>query len=69
MTSKLVTRISVDPDICFGKPHIRGTRIKVSFVLELLASDWSIDEILKEYEHLNKEDIIASLEYASNNLE
>jgi len=41
--------IDIDPDICFGKPHIKGTRIKVSFILELVSSGWTIEEILQEY--------------------
>ena len=56
--------ISTDPDICFGKPHIKGTRIKVSFILELISSGWTIEKILQEYEHLNREQIIACLIYA-----
>lgn len=58
--------ISIDPDICFGKPHIRGTRIKVSFILELITSGWTIDQILQEYEHLSREQVIASLIYAGH---
>ena len=58
--------ISIDPDICFGKPHIKGTRIKVSFILELVSSGWNIDQILEEYEHLKRDQIIASLIYAGH---
>ena len=56
--------ISIDKDICFGKPHIRGTRIKVSFILELVSSGWTIEKILQEYDHLTREQIIACLNYA-----
>jgi uncharacterized protein (DUF433 family) len=56
--------IDIDPDICFGKPHIKGTRIKVSFILELVSSGWTIEEILQEYEHLTREQVIAALIYA-----
>jgi len=64
----LSSRIAVDPEQCFGKPHIKGTRIKVSFILELLASEWSIEDILKEYSHLERKDILACLEYASQKM-
>jgi len=53
--------ITIDPDICFGKPHIKGTRIKVSFILELVSSGWTIEQILREYDHLSKDQIIACL--------
>jgi len=58
--------ISIDPDICFGKPHIKGTRIKVSFILELISSGWNIEQIQQEYDHLSREQIIASLIYAGH---
>ncbi|MFX1238019.1 MAG: DUF433 domain-containing protein [Promethearchaeota archaeon] len=58
--------ISIEPDVCFGKPHIRGTRIKVSFILELLSSGWTIEQIQQEYSHLSREQIIACLNYAGN---
>jgi uncharacterized protein (DUF433 family) len=56
--------ITIEPDICFGKPHIKGTRIKVSFILDLVSSGWTIEQILKEYDHLSREQIIACLIYA-----
>lgn len=58
--------ISIEPDICFGKPHIKGTRIKVSFILELVSSDWTIEQILQEYDHLSREQVIACLIYAGH---
>ena len=58
-------RITVDPAILTGKPIIKGTRIAVEFVLELLASGWSIDQVLLEHEPLGEEDIRACLAYAS----
>jgi len=57
-------RITVNPKILGGKPIIRGTRISVEFILELLASDVSEEEILQDYPHLTKEDINACLRYA-----
>ena len=58
--------ISFNPEVCFGKPHIKGTRIKVSFNLELVSSGWTIEQILQEYEQLSQEQVIASLIYAGN---
>lgn len=58
-------RIVVDPKILVGKPVIKGTRISVEFILDLLANDWTIDAILDEYPQLNREDIIAALKYAA----
>ena len=57
-------RIVVDPDILVGKPVTKGTRISVEFILELLANDWSYDEILNEYPQLKKEDILATIQYS-----
>lgn len=61
----LLKRISVDPNICFGKPCIRGTRIWVSLILDFLASGMSTDEILKDYPGLIKEDIQAAIAYGA----
>ena len=60
----LLKRISVDPNICFGKPCIRGTRIGVSLVLDLLANRTTIEEVLTEYPQLTKEDIHAARRFA-----
>jgi uncharacterized protein (DUF433 family) len=48
-----------DPDILFGKPHIKGTRIGVEFILDLLASGWNEAKILESYPHLTTEDLQA----------
>lgn len=48
-------RISIDPAVCFGKPCVRGTRIWVSLILDLLAGGMSVGEILQEYPHLTDE--------------
>lgn len=61
-------RITVDPKILAGKPIIKGTRISVEFVLELLSSGMTVDDVLKEYPHLKKEDVLAALEYATRTL-
>ena len=58
-------RITLDPQICHGKPCIRGLRYPVENVLEWLAGGMSIDEILADYEDLEREDIFAVLAYAA----
>jgi uncharacterized protein (DUF433 family) len=64
MTS-LLDRITIDPDICHGKPCIRGLRYPVEVLLELLSSDMSMEEILADYEDLEREDLLAALEFAA----
>ena len=59
-------RIIVDPEVLVGKPIIKGTRIAVEFVLDLLGRGWTIEQILREYDHLTPEDIQACLAYASD---
>jgi uncharacterized protein (DUF433 family) len=58
-------RITVSPDICNGKPVIRGTRITVQTVLEFLAAGDSIEDLLEEYPALKRDDVQACLDYAS----
>jgi uncharacterized protein (DUF433 family) len=58
-------RITVDPKVLVGKPVIRGTRIAVEFVVDLLARGWTAEQILDEYDHLTAHDIRACLAYAS----
>jgi len=58
-------RISINPDVCNGKPVVRGTRITVQTILEFLAAGDSPEELLEEYPALAKEDIHACLNYAS----
>ena len=55
----------IDPNICNGRPTIKGTRITVQTVLEFLGAGDSIDDILAEYPSLSREDILASLRYSS----
>jgi uncharacterized protein (DUF433 family) len=62
---KCLERITVDPDQCGGRPCIRGLRIRVKDVLELLAAGVSEAEILKDYPYLEPEDIRASLMFAA----
>ncbi len=61
----MIERITANPKILGGKPIIRGTRISVEFILDLLASDVSEEDILEEYPHLTREDIQACLRYAA----
>ena len=58
-------RITVDPNICSGKPCIKGTRIMVTNVLGMLAGGYSAARILRAYPELDREDVSAALEYAS----
>ncbi len=65
MRSELLKRIVVDPNVCFGKPTIRGTRIWVALIVEFLADGWSHAQILEEYPYLEEDDIRAALAYAA----
>ena len=60
----LSERITLDPQICHGKPTIRGLRYTVETILELLSAGMSIEDILADYEDLEKDDILAALDYA-----
>lgn len=57
-------RITVNPDICHGKPTVRGLRYPVSMILELMAAKMTPEEILADYPDLEREDITACLEFA-----
>lgn len=61
----MIDRITANPKILGGKPIIQGTRLSVEFILELLASEVSEEEILEDYPHLAREDIYACLKYAA----
>src|SRR5674476_1283476 len=56
----LLNRISVDPNVCFGKPCVRGTRVWVSLLLDFLASGMTMEQILEEYPQLTRDDILAA---------
>jgi uncharacterized protein (DUF433 family) len=60
------TRITLDPDVLAGKPIIKGTRIAVEFVIDLLGRGWTQEQILREYDHLTPEDVQACLAYAGD---
>jgi len=59
------TRITIDPNICHGKPCIRGLRYPVETILEWLAGGMTVDDILADYEDLEREDIYAALGFAA----
>ncbi len=57
-------RITIDPDVCHGKPCIAGTRIMVTNVLSQLAGGYTIEKILEGYPELTREDVVVAIEYA-----
>jgi len=61
----LLSRITMDPAICHGKPCIRGLRYPVETLLELLSSGMTTDDILADYEDLERDDILAALAFAT----
>jgi len=62
---ELLSRITINPEVCFGKPCIRGHRIWVSLILDFLASGMTTEEILKDYPDLAPEDILACIAYGA----
>ena len=65
MNSELLSRITIDPGKCGGRPCVRGKRVRVKDVLELLGAGASFEEILRDYPYLEREDILAALMYAA----
>ena len=61
-------RVVTDPDVMFGKPTIRGTRLTVEHILRLLAAGWSVEDILQEHPRLTREDIRAADAFAADHL-
>lgn len=61
----LTSRITIDPNICHGKPTIRGLRYPVDNMLELMASGMTIEELLADYPDLTKDDFLACIAYAA----
>ena len=61
----LLSRITLDPEICHGQPVIRGLRYPVEMLLELMSSGMSHEEILADYEDLERDDLLAALAYAA----
>jgi uncharacterized protein (DUF433 family) len=65
MREQLLQRISINPNVCFGKPCIRGYRIWVSLILDMLANGATFEEILEDYPFLERDDILACIAYGS----
>jgi len=65
MDENLLSRITIDPGKCGGKPCVRGKRMRVSDILELVAAGASFEEILADYAFLEREDIVAAITYAA----
>jgi len=63
--SPLLARISVDPQVCFGKPCIKGHRIWVSLILDLLAEGRTIEDVLGDYPGLARQDVLACIAYGA----
>jgi uncharacterized protein (DUF433 family) len=63
--TELLSRITIDPNICFGKPCIRGHRVWVSLILDLLAGGATVQDVLVEYPGLVEDDILACLAYGA----
>ena len=61
----LLSRITIDPAVCHGKPCVRGLRYPVEMLLELLGSGMTIDEVLADYEDLERDDLLAVLTFAA----
>jgi uncharacterized protein (DUF433 family) len=65
MSAEIFPRVTIDPNVCFGKPTIRGMRIRVSDLLGMLASGMDAAAILSDYPYLQREDITAAIAYAA----
>ena len=61
---KLINRITINPEICHGKPCIRGMRWPIEVIIDMLGSGMTIDQILDDHKELEKEDVLASLNFA-----
>jgi uncharacterized protein (DUF433 family) len=62
---ELLSRIAIDPNVCFGKPCVRGQRLWVSLILDLLAARMTTSEILQEYPGLEEADVLACIAYGA----
>jgi uncharacterized protein (DUF433 family) len=65
MEENLLSRITINPEVCHGKPTIRNMRYTVDLILDLLSAGMTNEEIIKDYPSITKEDILACLAYAS----
>jgi uncharacterized protein (DUF433 family) len=66
MNFELLKRVTIEPGKCGGRPCLRGTRMRVTDILQLLSAGASHDEILQDYPDLEPEDILAAIEYAAH---
>jgi uncharacterized protein (DUF433 family) len=66
--STLLHRITIDPEVCHGRPVIRGLRYPVEAMLEYLAAGDSVDDLLNEFPDLERDDLLACLEFATQSL-
>jgi uncharacterized protein (DUF433 family) len=64
-SASYLERITVNPLVCHGKPTVRGLRMPVHTILELLSSGMAFDEVLEDYPYLEREDLLAALEYGA----
>jgi len=62
---ELLSRISIDPNVCFGKPCIKGHRIWVSLILDYLASGWTVADVLREFPGVEEADVLACIAYGA----
>ena len=69
MNNNLLSRITLNPEICHGKPTIRNTRYLVETILEYLAGGDSVEDVLEEFNDLEKEDILACFAYAAKSVQ
>jgi uncharacterized protein (DUF433 family) len=67
--NSLLSRITIDPEICHGKPVIRGLRYPVESILEYLAAGDSMEEVLAEFPDLERDDLLACMEFAKRSLQ
>lgn len=66
--STMLHRITIDPEVCHGRPVIRGLRYPVEAMLEYLAAGDSVDDLLNEFPDLERDDLLACLEFATQSL-
>ena len=69
LMNSLLSRIAINPEICHGKPVIRGLRYPVESILEYLAAGDSVEDVLREFPDLEREDLLACLEFAKRSLQ
>ncbi|MGQ9556195.1 MAG: DUF433 domain-containing protein [Anaerolineae bacterium] len=62
---ELLSRISIDPKVCFGKPCVKGHRVWVSLILDFLASGMTVKDILEQYPDLEEADVLACIAYGA----